>query len=212
MALHQQDHPPPGLVVKFQRPEHLVRQFGADGRVAVEVVDTLFVGGLAGGLADVVEQHGQPQGHIGGGRLHSVNGVLPAAPAVPGVVLLQRRQRFQFRPEPAEHVRVLPQNVPGVRPHQQLAQLHIDPLRRHPIQHGPVLVDGPGGALLNSIAECGPEPQGPHHPQAVLLEALIRLTHTADQPAFDVLRTAEGIAQVPVQVHSDGVHGEVPAG
>ena len=106
----------------------------------------------------------------------------------------------------------MPQNVSGVFAHQQLTQLRVNPLRRHPIQHGPVFVDGLGSALFDGIAERGSEPQRPHPPQAILLETLVRLPHTADQPAFDVLRTTEGIAQLPVQAHRGGVHGEIPPG
>ena len=126
--------------------------------------------------------------------------------------MLQRDQRAQLGPELAEHIRILPQNIPGVLPHQQPAQLRADPLRRHPVQHGPVFVDGPGGAPLNLAAKAGRKPQRPHHPQAVLLETLVRLTHAADQSGPDILRAAEGVVQIAPQIHGDGVHGEIPAG
>ena len=87
-----------------------------------------------------------------------MDSVFPAAPAVPGVILLQIDQRSQLRPELAEHIRILPQNIPDLAPHQQLAQLHIDSLRRHMLQHVAVFMDGLGGLFLDLIPEHRPKP------------------------------------------------------
>ena len=52
------------------------------------MVDSVFIGRFAVGLADIVEEHGQPQDQISGSGLYRMDGVLPAAPAVPNVIKL----------------------------------------------------------------------------------------------------------------------------
>ena len=76
-----------------------------------------------------------------------MDGVLPTAPAVPWVVLLQGDQRSQLRPELAHHIGVLAQDISRSFPHQQLRQLYIDSLRRHMLQHVAVFVDSLGGKV-----------------------------------------------------------------
>jgi len=99
VPLHQGNHPLPGFTVKFQHPEHLPGQLRPRRGMAIEVVHSVLVGKSAARLSNVMEEHGQPQDHMVRGRLHPPYGMLPAAPAVPGVVLLQGNQRFQLRPE-----------------------------------------------------------------------------------------------------------------
>ena len=212
MPLDQRDYPLPCFIIKFQLPKHLLRQLSAHRLMAAEVIHAIFAGEFTGGLAHVVEEHRQPQDQTGGSRLYRANGMLPAAPAVPGGVLLQRDQRLQLGPELAEHVGILPQNGPGAAACQKPAQLPIDPLRRHMVQHSPVFVDGCGGFPLNFIAEYRPKPQGPHHPQAVLPEPLIGLPHAADHTGADILFPAEGVMERSLQVHGDGIHGKIPPG
>ena len=212
MALYQGDHLPPGGVVAFQPPEHGPGQLGADLGVTVKMVHSGLVGGFTGGFANVVEQHGQTKDLIGGGGLQGADGVFPAAPAVPGVVLLQLYQRGQLRPELAQNVWILPQDCPCVGGGQEFAQFHTDALSGHMVQHGAAAAEGLGGLRLDGVAQNGGEAQGAHKAKAVLLEAADRVAHAADAPGLNVGGAAEGVLQSSIQGHGDSIHGKIPAG
>ena len=165
------------------------------------------------GLADVVEQGGQPQEAVRGRLVHHGQGVgQHVLVAVDGVLL--EGQAWQLGQEllgqaGADHE---PQGHRRHRHHHDLVELVADPLGRH---DGQAPVTGPHGvdqSLVGLEAEPGREPGRPQHAQGVVGKGDLRIQRRPQPPGGQVGQAAEGVDQLEVgKTQGHGVDGEVPA-
>nr|CEL15991.1 hypothetical protein [Kibdelosporangium sp. MJ126-NF4]CTQ93915.1 hypothetical protein [Kibdelosporangium sp. MJ126-NF4] len=204
-----------------QRPQTLADHLGADHLVVVEAHATTGQVPPRVRLADVVQQRGQPQDQV---RLAAVRlqvdrllqhdqRVLVHVLVLVVLVDLQphRGHLGQHVPRQARLDQQL-DAVPRVRPAQQLGQLDLDALGGDPLdllRHPRHRLDH---AWRGREAQLAGEPRGPHHPQRVVAERLLRrrrgVEHLRGQCGHPVVRVDELLGR---QVHRHRVDGEVPA-
>ena len=75
------------LIVKFQTPQDLSRQFFADFRMPLEMIDPLCVCGLNLRLSKIMKQHGQAQDFVRLRLFQRMKGVLSHRINMMGIVL-----------------------------------------------------------------------------------------------------------------------------
>ena len=171
---------------------------------------SFFIHREAGRFPAVMEQHRTAQDRVRRHRLQGVEGVLPDIITVVPVPLVEAHHRQQFRPEHADHIHILPQNLRRPYAAQQLEELHLNPLSGDVPQEFPVVVDARPCGRVNGKAQYRCEPQSPQNAQGILLKAAVRVTHAAQDAPLQVLPSAEGVPQLSPEVQRHGVDREVP--
>ena len=91
MLFHQENHLLPEGGGGFQPVEDLIGQLSADLGVSVEMAGAGFVQGEGGGLSDVVEQSGPPQGQFPGNAFHHLSDVSVDVFGMVGIVLFKAK-------------------------------------------------------------------------------------------------------------------------
>ena len=188
MPPHQGPDPTGSLPIGVQAAEDFFCDALGGGGVALEVPPAAAVREEAGGLADVVEQHGQPQHRLRRDPLHRPDRVLVHVPEVVRRALVKAPQGLQLRDDHREDLRKFPEHPPGPRPAEELQKLRKNPLGSHQ-----------------------PEPF-PENPQRVLPEPPVRVPHAADDPRRQVLPAPEAVGDSLLRGPGHGVDGEIPPG
>ena len=207
---HQRFHLPGRFPAEPQAAANGGGHFRPFGLVAVKVAAACAVHGKAGGLPHVVKQRRQPQHRVRPGIFQGVEDVLPHVEAVVGAFLIQPGHGGQLRQKFLRNRPVFPQHLRGVFSAEKPQKFFPHPLCGKRPQKPFFLQHGLRRALLQAEPQHGGEAQPPQDAQAVLLQTLLRVAHTANQPGGQVGPAAEGVCQAAVPGH--GVYGKVPAG
>ena len=210
MPAHQPHHRLPGGVIRPQTPQHLFRHGGTYGRMTVKVAVPRLVLCKAFWLANIMEQHGQPQFRFRRHGIQRMERVLPHIVAVVDIILGKVHHRQDLRPKYAHHIRKGPQHNRGICPRQQPQQFFPNTLRSDLLQQAPAAVQPLCSSILQFKSQHGSKAHSPEDPQRIFTEPLFRLSHAAQQSRMQIHSPAKGIPQIPPAVHRHGIDREIP--
>ena len=165
------------------------------------------------GLADIVEEGGQPQQTVGAGLVHHRQGV--------GQHILVPVDRVLFEGQPGKLGEELvgqpgpdhePEGRRWHRDHHDLVQLVTDPLGRHDGQPLMTGSDRLHQAGVGFEIQPGDETGGPEHSERVVGEGHLRVERSPESPGRQVDQAIEGIDELQVrETERHGVDGEIPS-
>ena len=168
------------------------------------------------GLADVMEERGQPNESSVGRRVDRAEGVVPQV-LIRDLVLGHAPLAGEVRRHDGQQAGLLHQAQPDGRPRgrEQLDQLGEDTLPRQVGGQPGVATDRLHGRGIDLEVERGRQADGPDHPQCVFLEAPVGIAHRPEETEGKISATAVGIDEDRLHARpgapGDRVHGEIAA-